>query len=154
MLDEALTTLAMTGATTIVAAMATQAWQATRTGVLQLFHHDQTQQTTITAQLDGDAVLVTEDDDADGARRALVSSWKLRLEKLLRQHPDAADELRALMAEVQAELPQSQQRWVQNNTSHDHGTVFAVQGGNLHLHKGPGDPDAGFERGSHRTTDR
>lgn len=154
MLDEALATLAMTGATTIVAAMATQAWQATRVGVLQLFHRDQTQQTSIAAQLDGDDVLVTQDSDADGARRALVPSWKLRLEKLLRQHPDAADELRALMAEVQAELPQPQQRWVQNNTSHDRGTVFAVLGGNLHLHRGLGDPDAGFERSSHRTTDQ
>jgi hypothetical protein len=134
-----MTTLALTGATALVAAMATDAWQTTRTGVAVLFGRGgQARQAAIEAQLDGDAALVAQDDDADGARRDLVPAWNRRLTVLLRQHPDAEDDLRTLVAEIQAALPRAQQHWVQTNIARDNGQVFASQGGNVIVHQGPG----------------
>ncbi|MHB9863493.1 hypothetical protein [Streptomyces sp. YIM S03343] len=64
MLEEVLAGLAMTGATTVVAAIATSAWDSTRHAVVQLFAYDQGRQAAvIAAQLDGDAALVAQDPD-------------------------------------------------------------------------------------------
>jgi hypothetical protein len=141
MLEETLATLAMTGATTVVAAMATQAWQTTRTGVLQLFRRDQAQQPAIATQLDSDVTLVAQEADSEGARQDLVPVWNRRLAAFLRQHPDALDEFQALVSTVRAELPQAQQRWVQHITAHG-GLAFGAQGpgSSVHFHNylGPG----------------
>lgn len=79
-----MTALAMTGATTIVAAMATSAWQTTRAGTARLFNRGGHDLPAIEAQLDGDADIVAEDDDTDGARQDLVGPWRRRLTALLR----------------------------------------------------------------------
>jgi hypothetical protein len=122
--------LAMTGATTVVAAMATSAWQATRTGTARLFRHrGTTQQAAIEAQLDGDAAVVEEDQDPNGARQDLVGPWARRLAALLRERPEAETDLRALMDQVSRELPRAQQSWVMANIATNGGQVFAVQGG-------------------------
>ncbi|MFI2763583.1 hypothetical protein ACH5A3_32740 [Streptomyces echinatus] len=128
-----MTTLALTGATTVVAAMATDAWGTSRTAVAGLFRREgQDRQTAIEGQLDSDADLVAQDDDAEGARRDLVPIWHRRLATLLnRQYPGAADDLRVLIAQMQAALPPAQQQGVQTNIARDNGQVFASRGGNV-----------------------
>ena len=49
--------------------------------------------------------------------------------------PGAVHELQTLIADVHARLPDPQQAWVQANIARDHGAVFAVQGGNLVVHR-------------------
>jgi hypothetical protein len=143
MLAETLAALAATGATTLVAAMTTDAWQAARSGVARLFGRDGlARQEAIEAQLAGNAALVAQADDAGRVRQSLVALWQLELESLLRQHPDAAEELGALVAHVQAALPPAQQEWVQTNIARDHGKVFAVQGGNIVFHSASPRPAA------------
>jgi hypothetical protein len=105
----------MTGATTIVAAMATSAWQATRTTTARLFRRrGQPHEAAITTQLDSHAARVARTDDTDRARRSLLPQWQMELEDLLREYPEAADELQDLIRQTQEVLPQTQKAFVQN----------------------------------------
>lgn len=133
-----LAALATAGANTLVGAMATDAWQVARSGIARLFgRRGGGQEEAIEAQLDRNAALVERAPDADKARRGFAAAWDLELGALLADHPGAAGELEALIAEVRARLPEAQQAWVQTNIARDHGTVFAVQGGNLITHQAP-----------------
>ncbi|MGH3939357.1 MAG: hypothetical protein ACRDTG_12115 [Pseudonocardiaceae bacterium] len=135
MLIEALTALAGAGGAALVGAMATDAWTSTRSGVARLFGRaGAAQQAVIEAQLDGNAALVAQADDPDEVRRSLVPVWRLQLEALLRQHPEAEQELRALVSQVREALPP--QTWVQTNIARDHATQYNVQHGNMHVHPG------------------
>jgi hypothetical protein len=98
MSDDPMIVLAMTGGSAIVAAMATAAWEATKVRVLALFRgHGRDPRATIEARLDEDAALVAEDDNPSAARDGLAAAWGVRLAALLRDHPDAEDELRLLV---------------------------------------------------------
>jgi hypothetical protein len=139
--EQVLADLAMAGATSVVTAMATSAWGATRTGMRRVFHRDRSQQESVEGQLDADAALVTQDADADAVRQDLVPVWNRRLTLLLRQHPDAANDLRALVDAVRTALPQAQQQWVMNVTAHG-GVAAGAQGhgSGVHIHNYP-NPD-------------
>lgn len=130
--QQVLEALALTGATTVVAAMATDAWQAARTGTARLFHRRGGTLSAIEAQLDGDAEVVDRDEYADAARGDLVGAWKRRLIALLREFPEAGADLQALIEQVGGELPPAQRSWVQNNLATDHGVINAVQHGHQH----------------------
>jgi hypothetical protein len=128
--------LALTGATTVAAAMATDAWRTAKAGTARLFHrsgHDR--QSAIDVQLEANAALVAGAPDADRARRGLVPLWQLELEQLLRDHPDAARELQALVDQVQAELPTPQKAWVQTNIARENSHLYVSQGGNVIVHQ-------------------
>jgi hypothetical protein len=125
--------LALAGATTIVAAMATDTWSAARDRAANLFRRSGCDRTAeIEAQLDVTAGLVVRARDAERARAALTGFWQLELEEFLSCHPDAADELGTLIAQVHAELPTAQRQRVQHNTARDHGLLNAVQHGTQH----------------------
>ncbi|OMI84591.1 hypothetical protein BSZ07_38090 [Streptomyces sp. M1013] len=126
-------TLAMAGATTIVAAMATDAWATARDRAVELFHRrSPDRQADIEAQLDANAALVTRAGDGERARGTLIQLWQLELEGFLADYPDAAGDLSALAAEIRTALPAAQQQWVQNNTARDDSVVNAVQHGSQH----------------------
>ncbi|MFG2646055.1 hypothetical protein ACGFYP_34430 [Streptomyces sp. NPDC048370] len=126
--------LAMTGATTIVAAMATDAWTTARNRVVALFHRRSPDlQAQIEAQLDANSALVAQDQNVERSRSALIGLWQLELQRLLTAHPDAAGDLSTQTAEIQSELPAALQEWVQHNTARDHGVVNAVQHGTQHV---------------------
>ena len=140
MVAETLTALATTGANTLVAAMATDAWQVAKSGVVRLFRRvDREQQAGIEEQLNRNAVRVEQAEDGNSARQRLAPGWQLELESLLAEDPDAADELQALITEIQKQLPPVQQAWVQTNIARDHSTLFAAQGGNVIVHQAPPD---------------
>jgi hypothetical protein len=130
--------LALTGATTVAAAMATDAWHTARAGTARLFHRGgQARKKAIEDQLEAGAMLVARAPDADRARCGLVPLWQLELEQLLRDYPGAAGELQALVDQVQAALPETRKTWVQTNIARDNGRVFAAQGGNVIVHQVP-----------------
>lgn len=154
MLGELAAALADAGGTALVGAMATDAWQATRSGVSRLFGRGgSARQSVIEAQLDDNAALVAQAEDPEAARQSLVPVWRLQLEALLRQHPDAEEELRVLVAQVRQALPASQQAWVQTNIARDEATQNIVQHGTLHVHPGVEGP-AGSSSGSPGATVR
>lgn len=141
MLAETLAALAGAGGTALVAAMATDAWQATRSGVARLFGRGgPDRQTAVEAQLDGNAALVARAEDPDEVRQTLAPVWRLELAALLREHPDAEDELRTLVAQIRQALPAPQQAWVQTNIAGGQATQYNVQHGDMHVHPGGGAP--------------
>ena len=151
MLAEELAAVASTSATTLVAAMTTDAWHGARSGVGRLFRRDgRDRQKTAEMQLDSNADLVAKADDQNRARTSLVGVWTLEFERFLIQHPDADDDLRALMAQVRASLPSAQQSWVQTVIAYG-GLSVGVQGGNVVMHgtswqpaaPAPGSPEEG-----------
>jgi hypothetical protein len=143
MLDE-LVTLAGAGSTALVGAMATDAWQSTRSGVARLFGRGgQARQSAIEAQLDSNAVLVAQAEDPNEVRQALVPLWRLELEALLHQHPDIEEQLRAVVRRTTETLPASQQIWVQTNVARDQATQNIVQRGTLHVHASGASPTGG-----------
>jgi hypothetical protein len=132
LLEETLVALASTAGTTLVAAMATEAWQGARNGIAGLFGRAGTsRQATIEAQLDGHAELVAGADahEADQVRQELAPVWRRQLERLLADDGGAAAELEALVAQVQRALPAAQQAWahtvIQNITASGVGSVAA-----------------------------
>ncbi|WP_206432433.1 hypothetical protein, partial [Streptomyces sp. ADI92-24] len=159
-----LVALATAGSAALVGAMATDAWQATRTGVLGLFGRSSTSSrdgtaaqpvggtapeeggteavpaadgriALVAAQLDGDAALVARADDTAAARRSLLPAWQLRVQELLREHPELAGELSDLTERMRRSLPEEEQQWVMHVVAHDHAQVFASQGGNVIVHQ-------------------
>jgi hypothetical protein len=134
MLAEELAALAGTSATTLVAAMTTDAWQSVRSGVARLFGRaNDSRQKAVESQLDSNAELLAQVDDPERARQNLVGLWQLELERLLSEHPDAASELQALMAQARKQLPPAQQTWIQTIVARG-GLSFGVQGGNVFFH--------------------
>lgn len=110
------------GATVLVAAMASSGWQTTRFEVVGLFgHRGPAIQAAIEVQLDAHAALMLQTGTSNEIRQVLVAIWRLELAALLRQHPDAEDQLRTLVVRVWEALPTAQQTWVQTTIADNHG---------------------------------
>ncbi|MGP3690136.1 hypothetical protein ACTVZO_36485 [Streptomyces sp. IBSNAI002] len=128
--------LATTGATAVVAAMATTAWDSTRESVVRLFRRgDTAEEETVQVQLASHDDLVRRTEDTERARRALLPLWELQLEAFLIRYPEAADDLRALITRSQDALRQAQRpSVVQNITASAPGaTAAGVTHGNAYL---------------------
>ncbi|EPJ40265.1 hypothetical protein STAFG_2696 [Streptomyces afghaniensis 772] len=132
---EALNDLVQTGSAAIVAAMVTDAWQTARVRTVRLFQRGGRDPQEIEAQLDRSVARVTRE-GTEAAREGQVTRWRDDLEDLLSEYPDAADDLRALVREVKARLPQVQQQWVQNITASAPGSIAQGAYGNIINHSG------------------
>ncbi|MFD8913486.1 hypothetical protein [Streptomyces sp. NPDC059575] len=104
--------LAQTAGTTVVALMATDAWQRTREGVVALWRRvrpaqadevgmalEETREEILAARREGDST---------GAGD-LERDWRRRLRRLLAADPSVARELEEVLAEARAALPESEQ---------------------------------------------
>ena len=108
MLAEALTALASLAGNTVVAAAATDAWEAARRRFARLLGRGDPKQEQLAAarleemhkQLAGAAGA-----DLDQARAAQAQRWAGRLADLLEEDPGVEAELRALVEEIRAALP-------------------------------------------------
>ncbi|MFS8477990.1 MAG: hypothetical protein FWJ93_03290 [Micromonosporaceae bacterium] len=133
-MSDPLATLAMTGATTLVAAMATSAWDFARSRVAALLgrHGDG----DVEARLQRSADRVSAASEPETVRREQVTRWRDDLVDVLREHPDAQDELRALIAELRTRIPQPAQQWMQQVTAHAGGSAFGAlgPGSSVHVH--------------------
>lgn len=144
--------LAMTGATTIVAAMATSAWQLARTRTAALFARRGESPREIETQLDRSAARVdAAGADGEAVRSGQVARWRDDLADLLRDHPDAEEELQALIGEVQPQLPPQQHQWIQNVSARTGGTAFGALGPgssvHVHYHSGARDTEGAEDIG-------
>lgn len=134
-MSDELALLAEAGAAAVVAAMATDLWQATRDGVLGLFRRGAPDSAApVGARLDEGAALVRTSAAPDDVRRALAGIWARELHELLRRDPACRVPLARLTAEVDGAFASGRAAVVleQNNTARDSGTVFAVQHGDIH----------------------
>lgn len=103
MLAAALLALAATGGNAVITAMATDGWESFKGRIAKVFGRGKPELTqAAAARLDQSRAalegLSGADLDRVTAEQQIV--WRTRLEDLLEQHPEAADELRALVTEV------------------------------------------------------
>lgn len=123
--------VAWAGGTALVAAMATSGWPVTRFAVTGLFSRRRpARQATIEAQLDAHALLVSQAENSDEVRQGLAAIWQLELAALLHQHPEAKDDMRALIVRVWEALPTAQQTWMRINIARNQtGSVASMDDG-------------------------
>ena len=134
MFIEGLEALAAAGGSAIVGAMATDAWEFTRSRMASLFGRGDARRTeAIEGQLEEDAGMLERAADTEHARQDLLPTWRRRLADYLTQDPEAAQGLRELVEQVQAKLPTQQQAWMQTNIAREHATQYIVQGGNQYV---------------------
>ncbi|TXK42194.1 hypothetical protein [Nonomuraea sp. C10] len=146
MLTESLVALAASGGAALVGAMATDAWQATRSGVARLFSRQGPErQAAVEAQLDGNVVLVERAGDPGQARQKLVPVWEMALAQLLEEHPEVEAELRELVARVREALPDAQRVQHQYNIARDNSRQFSVMDGDINYYASPAQPDRGAD---------
>jgi hypothetical protein len=95
-----LVALAASAATTLVNAMATDAWQTVRTRVARLLGRGEARAEQLALEtLDEDAATLAAEPNAE-ARQDLTAGWAARLRDVLRSDPEAAEALRELIAEA------------------------------------------------------
>jgi hypothetical protein len=130
--------LAASGGAALAGAAATDAWRYAREGFARtLSRGDRSRAEQIERRLD---VTAAEIERADGPDRAQVrevhrAAWQTRIEDLLDEHPDTADDLTELVRSVHQRLPQAEQRWIQHVVvSGPHARANVVQGGNIIYH--------------------
>ncbi|SMF86307.1 hypothetical protein [Streptomyces sp. Amel2xC10] len=127
-------TLAQTAGTTVVALMATDAWQRTRDGVVALWRRVRPAQAdevgTALEETREEILLVLREGDSAGAED-LEWDWRRRLRRLLAADPSAAQELEEVLAEARASLPEAEQPPVPSVqlTAHASGSARIYQAG-------------------------
>ncbi|MGV9787858.1 hypothetical protein [Streptomyces sp. NPDC003435] len=102
-MDPELAALAATAGTTLVSSLTTEAWQRARDGIASLWRSSQPERAdAITAEVDTTRVdLMAAQGGGDaGTPAELGAEWQGRIRRLLVAHPEAADDLRSLLAEL------------------------------------------------------
>jgi hypothetical protein len=130
MLAETAVALAGAGGAALVAAVATDGWQLAKRGFTHLFSRgDQHREAAVAERLERTrAVVEAGGDDGERVRAEQQVAWTVRLADLLTDHPEAAEELRALVAQVAAAAgPRSAGHVVQHAVAYDRAQQ-AVQG--------------------------
>lgn len=129
MLTAALETLASTGGTAVVTAMVTDGWEGVRARVARLFGRGDSAQAEAAGRLEQSraALAGLSGADLDRVRAEQELMWRTRLGDLLEQDPSVEPELRAVVAQVQAQVAGSA------GPVHQHAVAFdqaqqAVQG--------------------------
>ena len=144
MLTEALTALAATGGTALVTAMVTDGWDSVRARVARLFGRGDAQQAdAAAARLDQSraALAGLSGPDLEQAQAEQQVIWRTRLGDLLEQHPAAEQEVRTVVADVQAQVTGSAGPVQQHAAAFDQAQQ-AVQGHGVQniTFGGPGGP--------------
>ena len=130
MLTEALTGLASTGGSALVTAMVTDGWEGVKSRFARLLGRGDAKKTEATAaSLEQSRVVLAglSGSALEQARGEQEIVWRTRLGDLLEQEPAAEQELRTLVAEVQAQVIGSAGRVEQHAAAFDHAQQ-AVQG--------------------------
>jgi hypothetical protein len=152
MLSEALTALASTGGTALITAMVTDGWEGVRARFARLLARGDTAETeTVAARLERSRTLLAtmSGGELERAKAEQVIAWRVRLEDLLEQDPDAAETLRTLVAEIQTQAVWSGGRVEQHATAHDQAQQV-VQGHGVQNVNFGGPRDSTPARGDHR----
>ncbi len=104
--------LAQTAGATVVALMATDAWQQARDGVVALWRRVRPAQAdevgTALEETREEILVVRREGDSAGAGD-LERDWHRRLRRLLAADPSVAQELEEILAEARASLPEAEQ---------------------------------------------
>ena len=100
--------LAGTAGTTLVSLLSTEVWQRARDGIALLWRRSQPDRADgISAELDAtrDDLIAAQVSGDAGTLVELGAEWQGRIRRLLAAHPEAADGLRTLLAELAPAAP-------------------------------------------------
>ena len=123
--------LAAAGGGALLSAAATDAWAGAKHGVLKIFGRDgQHTADAVARRLEEDAAAIEAAgvEERDAVRERLLPSWQTRLSDLLRDHPEAREELQAWADRVRAEVPADAQTWTQHVDARGHAHAYGAQG--------------------------
>ncbi|MFH8884669.1 hypothetical protein [Streptomyces californicus] len=146
-MEAELTALAASGATTFVGLMATEAWSQVR-GRLAGFLGRGEDDEVIDAELEESRAELTaaRAEDDEEAAADIEAEWRNRLRRTLRADPEAAGELRAILAELAPRQPSGPAVAINHNTisgGHYNAPVIMAQWVNDGVRstprRGPGD---------------
>ncbi len=124
--------LVLAAGTAVVGAMATDGWQAARSGIVAWWRRVRPEEAedvdAALAQVRPRVLAARQARDTSG-EEALVSDWRIRLERLLRTDPRLAQELRTLLDdELAPALPASERNRVESlvlrASASGHGRVY------------------------------
>lgn len=104
--------LARTAGSTVVALMATDAWQRARERIVALWRRAQPDRADgIDGELETthDDLLTARDADDEQTQRELGEEWAGRLRRFLTAHPEVVEELRRILDELTPALPGNDQ---------------------------------------------
>lgn len=130
MVVAALALLAATGGTALVNAMVTDGWEGVRKKFARLLgrgDEKETEAAAVRLEKSHASLSGLSGADLERAQAEQAIAWRTRLGDLLESHPDAQDELRRLVAEVQAQAAGSTGPVTQQVTGFDQAQQ-AVQG--------------------------
>lgn len=100
-MDPEIAVLAGTAGTTIATLLATDTWNGARTGLLSLWRRVRPgHEEDVAAQLDASRreLMNARADGDEETEREIAAEWQGRIRRLLAAHPEAAAELRSLLA--------------------------------------------------------
>ncbi len=156
MLEEALIALALLAGRTVVAAVATDAWQACKRGFARLLGRGDPKQTQVAERRleeTREQLSRAEGTDLEKARTESAAQWATRLEDLLEENPGAEADLRALVQQIQAELPAGMVSAADHAVAAGHDVTISASGGGvaagvIHGNVTPPDPTGPGPAGS------
>ncbi|MGV9314380.1 hypothetical protein ACWDR0_19670 [Streptomyces sp. NPDC003691] len=125
-MDAEVALLAQSAGTTLVALMATDAWQHMRDGIVRLWRRARPERAdTVAAELEAarDDVLAAVAADDQETLEELRLQWQGSVRRLLVARPDAVEELRKLLDQVDPE-GSAARRITQNATASGRGRVY------------------------------
>lgn len=107
-MDSEIAGLAGTAATTLVTLLTTEGWQRAKEQFASLWRRIQPERAeAVTGELEAtrDDLLRAQGDGDSRTEAELAAEWQGRIRRLLAAYPDAASQLRALLAELSAQVP-------------------------------------------------
>lgn len=107
-MDPELALLAGTAGTTIATLLATDTWSGTRNGMLSLWRRVRPDhERDVSTQLDASRreLLNARSVGDQGTEGEVAAEWRGRIRRLLAAHPEVADDLRVLLAELASNVP-------------------------------------------------
>jgi hypothetical protein len=107
-LEDALLSLASLAGQTVVTAAVTDAWGTAKRGFARLLGRGDPSRTELAErrlEQTRDQLTGVPAAELERARAELEATWRTRLLDLLEEHPDAVADLRALVEQIQAEMP-------------------------------------------------
>ncbi|MFH9610679.1 hypothetical protein [Streptomyces sp. NPDC017448] len=130
-MEAELTALAASGATTFVGLMATEAWTQVR-GRLARFLGRGEDGEVVDAELEEsrEELLAAHRDGDEEAAADVAAEWRIRLRRTLRDDPEAAGELRAILDDLAPRRPDGPAVAINHNTIHGgryHAPVIMAQ---------------------------
>jgi hypothetical protein len=135
---ETLLVVLASGGSALVGAVATDAWQSARGGLVRLFAHaGQRRAETAAHWVDEMASELDRPELADRpeAERQWAQTWQQRLYDLAEEYPEIGDDIQAWARSVRAQLPADKQDRADTFISRDHSQQYNAPGGSITVHQ-------------------